>query len=620
MNDKTLPPSDQPAGEPAHQSSHDHSIVSSFFAVSEKLADSRPLRWTLMALLPVLILIAYPVNYFDYDMWWQMALGKYYLTHHTPVVDHSIFSWTPADPGWIYNTFLGSTLIYLIYSFGGGFGLWLFQWFIFIGVFLSFYFFLRLIGQRLDVTILTIIAAIGIACSMVCSFYKPELFSTLLFCWMVFVFFYVKVTRKIFFFYFFPLIFALWINLHGAFSVGLIFLFLFLAGEIFNRIFFPQESFTIDELLHFGAACLLSVAATLLNPYGIHYLTGIYHGLTSENYDLNSNYISAYAQLWPYLKDFDSVFRRQGQVAWIFLLMMIMMGSALLVDFIKKKSCDFAWLFVFLLASWGSMRGVRGGYLLPFIFFFSFLYFLNRFNMKLISRKATIISLLIFIFFILNVCHFTVRYGSYNRWFGAGLDDSVPVREVEFLKTYQPEGPLFNDYLIGGYLLWALYPDYKVFIDPRLGPYYRQIAPDYWALESSTPTVAEIVHFNERYPFKTAIIHYNKLYLIFDFVKAGWKLVYFERNAAVLVHPSLLSRMPREMQSIDLGPRRFQDETNPQVLLHVFTLYVNLYPQASPVIHDFYRKNVSDWYKPKADHLRAMEGDMRQRGVFPISR
>ena len=31
-----------------------------------------------------------------------------------------------------------------------------------------------------------------------------------------------------------------------------------------------------------------------------------------------------------------------------------------------------------------------------------------------------------------------------------------------------------NTYLEGGYLLWALYPDYKVFIDPRYGPYQKK--------------------------------------------------------------------------------------------------------------------------------------------------
>jgi len=119
----------------------------------------------------------------------------------------------------------------------GGFGLWLFQWLIFLGVFLSFYLFLCLIKQRLDLNSLTIIAAIGIACSMACRYYKPELFSLLLFSWIVFIFFHVKITRRKFLFYFYPLIFVFWVNLHGGFIVGLVFLAMAFIGEIFKQNF-----------------------------------------------------------------------------------------------------------------------------------------------------------------------------------------------------------------------------------------------------------------------------------------------------------------------------------------------------------------------------------------------
>ena len=97
------------------------SKISSFFAFSEKLASSEYLRWLMIALLPILILLEYKVDGSDYDLWWQMAMGKYYITHHTLIMDHSIFSWTPTDPTWIYNTCLGSIAVYLFYNFMGGF-------------------------------------------------------------------------------------------------------------------------------------------------------------------------------------------------------------------------------------------------------------------------------------------------------------------------------------------------------------------------------------------------------------------------------------------------------------------------------------------------------------------
>ena len=575
-----------------------------------------------MALLPVMMLLMYPVDRSDYDMWWQMALGKYYLTHHTLVMDHSIFSWTPTDPGWIYNTCLGSIIIYLVYCLMGGFGLWIFQWLIFIGIFFAFYVFLRVVRQRLDVTSITLIAAIGITFSVSCSYYKPELFSPFILSWLGVVFVYIKMTRRKYLFYIYPFIFALWVNLHGAFILGFCLLASFSIGELLNRMFFPRESFTNNELVHLWMASFLSFLATFLNPYGINYLLGICNAALSETYTVTSKYIQAYVSLWPHFKDIQDInsisFFKMGQIVLIMAAMLLSVLSLFLYDLMKNKYCDFSFLVLTIATFVGSMEAVRAIYMFPLAFFFSFFYLLQRLKLTNISARATILSLLVFILLFFNISYFTFRYGADNKWFGAGLESFAPAREVAFLKKYRLEGPIFNDYLIGGYLLWALYPDYKVFIDPRLAPFSKQVAPDYWKFVSKPATPEDIRLFTIKYPFKIAIIHYRELPLIFDFLNADWRLLYFEKNAAILVHKSLLSRIPPEVQKVDLGPMRFKDVKNPEILLNVFSIYVNLYPQASLVIYDIYKKNISDCYKPKAEHLRVMEDDMRQMHILNI--
>ena len=584
------------------------SIMPTFSAFSEKLASSRYLKWAVIALLPALILLRNPVEQLDTDVWWQMALGKYYITHHTLIADHSIFSWTPTDPTWIYNTCLGSIILYLVYSLMGGFGLWTLQWLMFLGVFLSFYFFLRLIQRRLDVTSATIIAAIGIVCSLACGFYKPEIFSFLLFCWTVFIFFYVKLTRRTFLFYVYPFIFALWANLHGAFVVGIIFLALSLIGELLNKIFFSKESFSTKELLHLGVACILSLAAMLLNPYGINYLLSTYNGVTSGEF-LQNKYILAYLSLWQYLKTIDASFFRLGQTAWIMTIMIFFMGCLFLYEFIKKKSCDFTLILVNVALYWKGMETSRASYFFPLAFFFSFFYMLHRLKLKNILDRATILSFLVFLFFFVNISYFTVRSGAGFTWFGTGIDSFVPVKEVSFLKKYHPEGPIFNDYVIGGYLVWALYPDYKVFIDPRLAPYQKQVAPDYMAFTNIHVTGKDIQRFREKYPFKIAILHYRQLILIYDFLQAGgeWRLLYFGQNAAILMHKSLLPTISPEMNSVDLSPVRFRNVKNPQALLNIFHFYLHLDPKAARFVYDIYKINVSDYYKLKKEHLEGMD-------------
>lgn len=597
------------------------SVIHPVLTFSEKIAASGKLRMVVLVLLPVLVLLMYPVDRFDYDLWWHMALGKYYVTHHTLMIDQSIFSWTPVNAGWIYNTCLGSLLIYLIYSQGGGLGLWLFQWFVFVGIFGALYAFIRVCRQRLDITGITLIAAVFIAFSLSCSYYKPELISPLMLAWLGFVYVYVKVTGRKFLFYIYPFVFALWVNLHGGFIIGFCLLGSISLGELLNRIFFPQKSFEYRDIFHLWLACFLSFLATFVNPYGVNYLLSIYHGVMSETFNMSNTYIQAYTSLWSFFSGNMNTgvsFFRMGQVALIMTGMMFFLLVLFIYDFMKNKSFDFSFLILTCATYVGSMQAVRAIYMFPLVFFSAFYYLLYQLKLKDVSAKAAIVALPVFILFFVHTGYFTFRYGTDNKWFGAGIEDYAPVKEVDFLKKYRLRGPLFNDYLVGGYLMWAAYPDYKVFIDPRLVPYYKQVAPDYWTLVSRKAAKEDIDHFTQKYPFKTAIIHYRELPLIFDFLNAGWRLLFFGNNAAILIHPSELPRLPAEIALVDLGPMRFRDVKDPQVLLSVFSLYVNLKPEASPVIYDLYRKNVSDCYRPKREHLRVMAEDMKQRNLMRI--
>lgn len=600
-----------------HNDTRQPSKLSSFFNFSEELSSSKYLRWLIIALLPVLFLMKYPVDSVDYDLWWQMALGKYYVTHHTLIMDHSIFSWTPTDPTWIYNTCLGSLAIYLFYNFMGGFGLWLMHSLIFLGVFLSFYLFLRLVNQRLTISSVAVIAAIAVACSPACRYYKPELFSLLLFCWTVFVFFNVKITGRKYLFYVYPLIFALWVNLHGAFVVGLVFLALAFTGELLNRIF-SGKSGTTNVWIHLGIAGVLSLAALLLNPYGVDYLISTYHGITSKIYaETHSNYILAYVSLWEFLKNFGADFFSVGLTAWLMTLMIVSVWILLLYELIRKKSFDFTVLVVSFALYWKGMETSRASYFFPCAFFFIVFYMIiHRLQWKNFMNRAAIFSLGMFALLFVFASYFNVRYGAGSQWFGKAVDDFAPVKEVEFLKKYRIEGPIFNDYVIGGYLMWKLYPDYKIFIDPRCSPYMKQVIPDYLEFTNKQVNHEDIRRFREKYPFKLVILHYRQMGLIFDFLKAEgdeWRLLYFEKNAAILMHKSLLPIIKSEVGNVNLSPMRFSHVTNPHVLINVFNFYVRLNPEAGRYIYSVFKNNISDYYKLKQEILMAMDLEIKRR-------
>jgi hypothetical protein len=49
-----------------------------------------------------------------------------------------------------------------------------------------------------------------------------------------------------------------------------------------------------------------------------------------------------------------------------------------------------------------------------------------------------------------------------------------PEGAVAFLQSHPPPGPIFNHYDWGGYLIWRLYPNVRVFIDGRADVYGDQ--------------------------------------------------------------------------------------------------------------------------------------------------
>jgi len=577
----------------------------------KKVIHSEKTRRAVMVLLPILILLRYPVDTVDYDMWWHMALGKYYITHHTLVMDHSVFSWTPTDPTWIYNTCLGSIAIYLFYTLAGGFGLWLFQWLVFLGVFLAFYLFLRLLNRKLDVMSCAVIAAVGVASAVACRFYKPELFSVLLFAWMMLVYFYVKVTRRRSRFYFLPLIFLLWVNFHGAFVIGLVVLGILFVGEVLNRLIFPRASLAWEDLFHFGCAVFLSVAALLINPYGADYLISTYQGIISAQYQgLQSKFVMAWIPLWSNLKDTGDIFYQNGLTAWILTIMAAGTAAACLYERIGKKSFDFAAALSTAALYWKGMNTARVSYFLPIAFFFIFYYLLDvRLDFKGFSKKAAAVFLAVFLLLFENVFYCDVRLSAGLRWFGAGLDDIAPVKEAEFLKQQKLPGLIFNDYVSGGYLMWALYPDYKVFIDPRSSPYRKELFPDYMAFTLTRLTKESIENFRKKYPFSIVFLHYRQLPLIADFLNAGddWRLLFFEKRAAVLIHKSLLPFMQARFGAIDLSPYRFNKVDDPEILMNVFNFYARINPEAARHILAIYKKNVSRFFKPRLIQIKMME-------------
>jgi hypothetical protein len=160
------------------------------------------------------------------------------------------------------------------------------------------------------------------------------------------------------------------------------------------------------------------------------------------------------------------------------------------------------------------------------------------------------------------------RQGS--AWFGFGIGYLNPVQEAAFLKKEHPGSALFNTYNTGGYLLYDLYPTYKVFIDPRWFPYrswydrYRRFAAGEIPLEV----------FNTQYPFDVAVVDYRTSdRLITAFLSSPrWKPVFYGTVGIVFVRDD--AGFSGDHRAHDL--HRFDDLRTLSQAAHVFYAAQNL--------------------------------------------
>lgn len=125
-----------------------------------------------------------------------------------------------------------------------------------------------------------------------------------------------------------------------------------------------------------------------------------------------------------------------------------------------------------------------------------------------------------------------------NGFFKAGLREwHYPVEAADFVQKHDLPANLYNTYDWGGYLIWALYPEYRVFWDGRqdsaqmfeLGYHVMAAQPGWQQLlrrfgVQTVVTKACLIDTGQRYPIVDALAH-----------SADWRLVFADESSMVFV-------------------------------------------------------------------------------------
>ncbi|MEI6634000.1 MAG: hypothetical protein WCP22_09295 [Chlamydiota bacterium] len=459
----------------------------------------------------------------EHDYWWHLATGKYIIEHRL-VPRSDVFSYTATLP-WVAHYWLADVVGYALYRVFGTPGMILMN-----ASVITFSFWLVLLaaraagGGRIIATAVTLVAVFA---SRSRFYVRPETCSFLLTALYLFIFSRWKGGRggnRLLLL--FPPLQLLWANLYGGGSVvGLVLLFCFTLGEALNTLCPPGAAprRSPRDAARLAVSALAAFAFAFVNP--------------------NTHRVVFY-----FLMSRDPIFRlivewRRMDASDIFGVhgALLAAGAALLVC--SRKRTDFTDLALFLalgamsvdaprslpffamvsvpiiaprlrraLSPWASREGVRASW---------------KRNGAWIQLAAACAAVAFTVWFLFrDTGHFSRDYA-----FGLGVNWKLfPVQAVDFVERNRVEGPIFNSYGIGGYLIWRLYPRTRVFVDGRVEMYgtgFLKTYMLYWQ-----PEVWEWYVGN--YGITCAVIdrepNYTTRYLDEN---PGWALVFFDDRAMV---------------------------------------------------------------------------------------
>jgi hypothetical protein len=420
------------------------------------------------AMLVVLAVLSVRGRFDDPDMWWHLKMGQIiWTTHSIPTTD--LFSYTTHHHAWVPHEWLSQVLIYAAYRWGGYSGLMLWLCFFTAALFIAGYALCSLYSGN---------AKVGFAGAMTIWFFstaglaiRPQMIGYL---FLVFELLALHLgrTRNPRWFFCLPPLFAIWVNCHGSFFFGLIVAAIVLAGSFFNlrtgllvsSPWLPRQRWML------GLALSLSVAGLLLNPVGIEQIlyplnTMLHQPLgisqVQEWQPLQLNEPRGVAMLVVLLCIFLLLVVRRSELFWDeFLLLALGMWLA-----VSHKRMVFVFgvlaapiLCRLLSTSWDNYdaqtdRPLPNAVLIAASLAVAFWGFPNP---QSLSRQVELQS---------------------------------PVDAVAFINNHHLSGNMLNDYVYGGYLIWAA-PEHPVFVDGRADIFeWTGVLDEFgkWAMLQSDP-------------------------------------------------------------------------------------------------------------------------------------
>jgi len=448
----------------------------------------------------------------DPDVWWHIKNGEMILRNHRfPETD--AFSFTVAGQPWISTEWLGDVLMAFATRMGGLRGLEALLLILGAAVVTALYVLATLRSGSSKAGVVAAAAMLPI-CKLSFTL-RPQMLG---FLFLILTLIALELFRrgKHWTVWFLPPLFLLWVNTHGSFPIGLGAIFVywmsglvsFRSGSLEARAWSPKDRLTLSGVF---LACL---SALVLTPYGTRLAMYPFEvasrlpvGVANVqewrampfNEPIGKYFLVLVLGLFVAQLAFDLVWRVEELALFLFGVTM----ACLHVRFVLIFVPFFVPLLAVILARWASPYDRKK----------------DQFVLNTALMAAVIFGV---------VCYFPTKAYLENR-----VIQSFPVRAVGYMQEHSIPDPLFNTYDFGGYLIWARWPEHKVFVDGRADPYERGGAlADYLYVRHTEPGSLEVL---SAYGIRSCLLQRSEPLAFLLAASPDWTAAYMDELSILFV-------------------------------------------------------------------------------------
>ncbi len=263
--------------------------------------------------------------------------------------------------------------------------------------------------------------------------------------------------------YFIPPLMLLWANMHAGFVFGIAVILIYSLSEALkyfvNKPAFIGRPFPKKSALLFLLIILLAILFSYINPVTNNQMLTALESHTDANwlYKDNREYMSPIEEM--------GVYYAAGASAVTFFVLFGFVSIVVVLNTVRTKSID---LTIFTLIVFSSVAAFTAVRYIPFFVAVALPLSKNcKFftNINLLGRlKDSVITYVIFLVFFVLAIGFGFK--EHHNMFKVG-QSIYPEGAANFLLNNLLEANMFNQHNRGSYLIWRLYPHYKVFNDTR---------------------------------------------------------------------------------------------------------------------------------------------------------